>query len=207
MKKKVLLGTIMSVALLTACNDESQKTDKIALLESENETLTKKVEGLEQQLIQSSEVAAELEPTNTTLNAASEDTYTFKVLVQVGQSDYQVEQRVIEKDVKEDKYKQGIELFAPQIPVKNITYKSDDVIIINFDPNYVYSENMTSTGHLAMYMDALEYGMFVNFPEIKGYYLYADGKPTAIAESSEFVDMIENVQPDYENFYFEFDGE
>lgn len=206
----------MSAALLSACNGENQNTDKtmevleknIALLEKENEMLTQTIEGLEQQLEQQPKLELESEQqTAPTLNATSEDTYTFKVLVQVGQSGYQIEQRVIEKDEKEDKYKQGIELFAPQIPVKSVTLKSDDVIIINFDPDYVYGEHMTSTGQFAMYMDALEYGMFANFPEIKGYYLYADGKPTAIAESSEFVDMIENVRPDYENFYFEFDGE
>ena len=206
----------MSAALLSACNGENQNTDKtmevleknIALLEKENEMLTQTIEGLEQQLEQQPKLELESEQqTAPTLNATSEDTYTFKVLVQVGQSGYQIEQRVIEKDEKEDKYKQGIELFAPQIPVKSVTLKSDDVIIINFDPDYVYGEHMTSTGQYAMYMDALEYGMFANFPEIKGYYLYADGKPTAIAESSEFVDMIENVRPDYENFYFEFDGE
>ena len=105
-------------------------------------------------------------------------------------------QKEISSSTKEKEIQETImvALQSFEIIVKDVEIK-DDVASINFDKKSL--DVVTSSAQYGVVMDYINYAMVKNFPEIKGYYLLADQKPTAIGESVVLDEMFANTLSDH----------
>jgi len=210
MKTKTLAGAFLATALLAGCGSDEVNEDTAKIqeentqLKQENEEMNARLAELEQQL-------AELTDTTATPPAdtdATGKTYTIKTIE--SNSDltaYNVKEITVQETADKNVYEQVLAEILPEMPVNDVTVNDDQTVTIDFSKDHLVGPHITSSAQAAVFMDKLSYLFAENFPEVKGYYLYSDGKPAIIGEMSEFTDMIPNDQTEPVTDYLQVEGE
>lgn len=117
-----------------------------------------------------------------------------------GLTGYSMKEYEYDPKSSKTKYEQVFERVIPDAKINGITENKDKTITIDFDPTYLSSENLTSSAQLNVFMDKIRYAMKENFPDVKGYYFNANGKPASFSNYGEVKDVVPN-DFDYNNLY------
>lgn len=100
-------------------------------------------------------------------------------------------------------YELAFEQMFPSLTFNDVIIHDNDSITIDFHENSTGSPNMTATGQVATFFDKLEFFLYYNFPDLKAYYLYSNGKPTGIGESDVYTEAQPNDGVDFATLYLD----
>lgn len=182
------------VIVLAACGvnkkDAAALEKKMELLVEENKQATEKISMLEKQIEELESQLAQAEG-----NGMKEGTIPIRLLKPDAQFlNYEIVQEEISTGKLEDEIQQALAIAVSNVPVRSVKDHSDGTVTIDFDRAYVSGPHLTSSAQVGVFLDQLKYVMNANFPQIKSYYLRADGEPTSFGETIVFTDAISNVE-------------
>jgi len=140
----------------------------------------------------------------TQQESASQTPESFRYLVSdQDMTMYNMNEGQYDTNSKKSKYEQVIEKAVPDAKINKVTENDDGTITIDFDPEYLQSENLSTSAQLNVFMDKIRYAIKENFPDLKGYYFNANGKPATLNNYGEVKDVVPN-DFDTNNLYLPF---
>ena len=114
---------------------------------------------------------------------------------------YEVKHMMLTKQPNEEDnvFEIAFQQLFPQLTFNEIIIHDNQTITIDFNENSTGSPHLTTTTQVSMFFDELKFFLYYNFPDLKAYYIYSNGEPTSIGETSVFTEAQPNNGVDFEN--------
>lgn len=225
MKKTIFVGMLFTGVLLAGCGDDESAQQlatakqQYAELETKYENLSTDYAKLQEQYEEAVSDREESEEIQDKQSKAQELKAHFvaispktpqgpyQALVMGGEGDYQVEQMMLPKQPMEEEnaFELAFQQLFPQLTFNEVIIHDNDTITIDLNENSTGSPNLTASGQVGPFFDKLKFFLYYNFPDLKAYYLYSNGEPTSIGDSSVYTEAQPNDGVDFENLYFDLD--
>lgn len=222
MKKLFFLAMFTTGTLLAGCGEDESSKELEAIkqqytsLETKYEKLSTNYQKLQEQYEQTMADQDISEEQETKQNKAewlkehfvqiapSTSQGPYQVIIEEN-SRYKVEQMSLSKQPNEENnvYELAFQQLFPQLTFNEVIINDNQTITIDFNENSTDAPNLTASGQISPFFDTLKFFLYYNFPDLKAYYLYSNGKPTSIGDSPIYTEAQPNNGPNFENLYFD----